>query len=375
MLRYVLFLLVALLTVGLGQSLQAQGESPYTTESFPPVRVAANVSDCLVTVESIGLPFAGFSILNPYQRTISQIGGTGFIITSDGYILASPGVVKDTKILKVTHQGKEYDATVEATDEFYDLALLKIDATGLPTVEWGNSDLVQRGLPVVVMGSPAGLEETMTYGFITNIRDFRIVGPRGYDGMLVLKGFVTDAALHSGVEAGPVFNPDSECIAVVARKVVSGGQQNIGYLIPSNLVRGISDQLISSGKVCHPWLGIFPYALYDRALALYMGIPINEIDPETGQLYDVVGVLVNAVAETSPAAEAGIVRGDLILRVDGKLIRTTEDLEAAILTKGCGEEISLVIVRNYELKYITLEIGNKQEDYGNIYVLGRQVSI
>ena len=106
-----------------------------------------------------------------------------------------------------------------------------------------------------------------------------------------------------------------------------------------------------------------------------MGIPINEIDPETGEMYDVVGVLVSKVAETSPAAEAAIVRGDLIIRADGILLRTIKDLETLILNKGCGEEVDLTIIRNFELKYVTIEIGDKQEDYGNIYTMGREISL
>jgi serine protease Do len=368
-------LLLVLLVVLTGHVTLAQDdEGSLIREEFPPVQIARDGGDCLVTIESTGLAFAGFSTLNVFQQTVTEQGGTGFIVRSDGYILTSPSVVEDSEILKVVHQGVEYDATVEVVDKYYNLALLRIDATGLPTVNWGDSDLMRRGDPVVVMGAPAGLEETLTYGFLTNIRDFRIAGPRGYDGMLVLNGFVIDAALHSGVETGPVYNRDSEMIAIVARKG-GGGIENIGYCLPSNVVRGIVDQMINDGSVCHPWLGIFPYQLYTRQLALYMGIPINEIDPETAEEYDVVGVLVEVVADTSPAAEAGIVRGDLILKADGVLLRTIKDLEGLILGKHCGDTVDLVIVRNYELLFVTVTIGNKQEDYGNIYTAYNKASI
>jgi serine protease Do len=262
-------------------------------------------------------------------------------------------------------------------DEYYDLALLRIDATGLPAPKLGNSDLVLRGDPIVVMGAPAGLERTMTYGFITNIRDFRISGPRGYDGMLVLDGFVVDAATHTGMETGPIFNSYGELVAVVSRKGVGrgGAIENISYCIPVNLLTHVANQMIDVGKVCHPWLGIFPYIYYTRSLALYMGIPINEIDPETAEAYDVVGILVEMVADTSPAAEAGIVRGDLILRADEILLRTVKDLEEIILNKQCDETITLTIIRNFDIKLIDITIGNKQEDYGNIYFAYGRVSI
>lgn len=375
--RYIPFLLAAFLLALPGNILLAQDDYEATTlirEEFPPVLVAEVGKDCLVTIESVGLPFAGFSILDPFQRTISEFGGTGVIIHPDGYIITAPDNVRDAEILKVVHQGTEYEATVEMIDEYYDLALLRIDATGLPSVNWGNSDTVQRGEPVVVMGAPAGLEETLTYGFVSNIRDFRIVGPRGYDGMLVLDGFVIDAALHSGVQTGPVYNRFGECIGFVSRKS-RGGEEDIGYIVPSNVIHHVIDQMINDGAVCHPWLGIFIHYDYNRTLALYMGIPINEIDPETGEEYDVVGILVSGVAEGSPAAGAGIQRGDLILRADGQLMRTAKDLEEIILRKECGAEVDLVIVRSQELRYVTIEIGDKQEDYGNIYVFGRDVSL
>ncbi|MFH1676424.1 MAG: S1C family serine protease, partial [bacterium] len=353
----------------------------FNRENFPPVKVAENATDCLVTIESISLPYAGYSVLNIYQRTIVEGGGTGLIVGSDGYILTLPEFVRDVKYLNVKHKGKEYKATVEVIDDYYDLALLKVDAK-LPAVKWGDSDKVERGIPVVVMGAPSGLDRTMTYGFVTNVRDFRIMGPRGIDGMLILNGFVVDAALHAGMYPGPVYNSDGLAIAIAARKAERSYRppEDIGYVIPSNLIKKIVDQMIKHGKVCHPWLGVFLYYEYDRALALYMGIPVNEVDPETGQEYDVVGVLVDAVAPNSPAALVGITRGDLILRADGILLRTIKDLETIILRKECGDRCELTIMRGGELNYVTVEIGDKQkeleEEYGNIYYMsGKGVSI
>jgi len=373
--RYIHFLIMAMLVLLPGNMLLAQdGAVTLDREDFPPVQVARVGGECLVTIESVGLPFAGYSLLSPFQRTITEFTGTGVIVSPDGYIITAPENVRDAEFLKVTYNGVEYDATVEKIDEYYDLALIRIDASGLPSVNWGDSDLVQRGEPVVVMGAPEGLERTLTYGFVTNIRDFRVVGPRGYDGMLILSGFVIDAALHSGVQTGPVYNRNGECIGIVSRKS-GGGEENIGYVLPSNLVSGVVDQLITVGQVCHPWLGIFPYLPYNRTLAVYMGIPIDEVDPETGEMYDVVGILVDGVAAGSPAAMAGIVRGDLLLRANDKLLRTVKDLEITILNTGCGEEVNLVIIRNFELRYVPVEIADKPVEYENIYLVGRDLSI
>ncbi|HDS30763.1 MAG TPA: PDZ domain-containing protein, partial [Firmicutes bacterium] len=369
--RFIQTLLLAALVFTPVNSLVAQesGDQAFTfnREEFPPVIVGQLASDCLVTIQSVRLAFAGFSMLDPYNRTISEVGGSGFIVHPDGYILTTPDMAGTAKSLTIEYKGVEYEASVEVVDGYYNLALLKIDKTGLPAIKWGDSNTAERGMPVVVLGAPAGLERTLTYGFLTNIRDFRVTGPRGFDGMLIKDGFVIDAALHGDALTNPVFNSKAELVGIVGHR--DPGAQNIGYVMPSNLVKSIVDQMIKDGKVCHPWLGIFAYPYYTRTLALYMGIPIDEIDPETGQKYDVVGVLVDFIAQGSPAAAAGIVRGDLILRADGELIRTIGDLETKILNKGCGEEMSLVIIRNYQLRYINIQIGDKQEDYGNIYAI------
>ncbi len=351
----------------------------FVREKFPPVEVYRNVENSLVSIESVSLPYAGVSVFSPFQRTISRTGGTGFIITKDGYMLTYPQTVEDAEIVNVTIEGKTYKASVEATDDFYQLALLKVwwpepsepgyadypPRRDFTPVKWGDSSAVERGSPVIVMGDPVDLEDTMTYGFCSNIRDMRMVGPNGWDGILVLDAIVIDASINPGNFGGPVFSDAGEVIGIVNRKTY-GGVQNINYALPSNKMLDVANQLIEDGKVFHPWFGVFPYTLYDKTLAVYLGIPIDEINPETGKPYEVVGVMVDDVAATSPAAKIGLNRGDLILRIDGKLLETVKDLEEAITLMTPGQRFTVTVIRNNEIYNKKTVIADKEPFYANI---------
>jgi len=354
-------------------------------EMFPPVKIYPAVKDSLASIESVALPYAGVSMLTPFQRTISRVGGTGFIITADGYILTYPQTVEDAEIVNVTIEREKYKATVEAKDDFYQIALLKVwwPAPNEPgyedypkkrefkPIKWGDSNNVLRGDPVIVMGDPVDLEDTMTYGFCSNIRDIRMIGPHGWDGILVLDAIVIDASINPGNFGGPIFSKDGEVIGVVNRKT-SGGVQDINYALPSNKVLDVTNQLIEDGKVFHPWFGIFPYAGYDKTLAVYLGIPIDEINPDTGKPYEVVGVMVEEVAATSPASQIGIQRGDLLLRIDGVLIEDVKSLETAVTKMVPGQRFSVTIIRNNEVYNKQARVADKETFYANI---SRNVSI
>jgi serine protease Do len=379
-----IILSVILMTFVLASPAPAQ-EAPegytaeFVREMFPPVTIYENVTDSLVSIESVSLPFAGVSMLSPFQRTISRVGGTGFIITSDGYIITYPQTVEEAEIVNVTIEGEVYKASVESKDEYYQVALLKVwwpepnepgyedypEKREFKPVVWGDSDSVERGDPVIVMGDPVDLENTMTYGFCSNIRDMRMVGPNGWDGILIIDAIVIDASINPGNFGGPVFNDEGEVIGIVNRKT-TGGVQNINYALPSNKMLDVANQLIEDGKVFHPWFGVFPYARYDKVLAVYMGIPIDEINPDTGEPYELVGVMVDGVAATSPAAQIGLQRGDLLLRIDGELLETVKDLEEAIMQMEPAQRFSVTVIRNNEVYNKQCRIADKEVWYANI---------
>lgn len=322
---------------------------------FPTEVVGPAARDSLATIEAVGLPFSGASTASPFQRTVRKIGGSGFVVSAEGHVITSPFTVRDAKLVNVTISGKTYEAKIVAEDEFYELSLLKIDdpeARGVrfKPVQWGNSDEMIVGRPVVVMGSPATLDKTMTYGFVTNIRDIRLRGAGGLStGVLVPDALEIDAAIVPSNYGGPVFNERAEVIAVVNRWTGrETGQQNLNYSVPSNVIKPIVDQLIASGRAFHPWLGLEPYFTYNqsKSFAIYVGVPIRKPNPATGEAYGIVGYFVNSVSVLSPAAEAGIARGDLILKYNGELLKDTKDLEVRILKLKRGESFTLTLVRN-----------------------------
>ena len=376
-------LLLAIMMVGLVFSTAPANAKDVTTdfvrEDFPPIQVYQDVKDSLVSIESISLPYAGVSVLSPFQRTISHVGGTGFLISEDGYILTYPQTIENAEIVTVTIEGEEYRATLESEDEYYQLTLLKVwwpepndplyeeypKYRTFKAIDWADSYSVERGDPVIVMGDPVGLEDTMTYGYCSNIRDMRMVGPNGWDGILIIDAIVIDASINPGNFGGPVFNNDGQVIGIVNRRFGSG-RENINYCLPSNKMLDVVNQLIESGKVFHPWFGIFPYRYYDKELAVYIGIPIDEINPDTGKPYELVGILVEDVAATSPAAKIGLREGDLLLRIDGVLIETIKTLEEAIMSMQPDQVFKITIIRSGEIYYKQVRIVDKEAFYANI---------
>lgn len=331
---------------------------------FPTEVVGPLARPSMATIEAVGLPYSGASLASPFQRTVRKIGGTGFVLTPDGYILTSPHTVQDAEFLKVTIEGETYEAKHIADDEFYEVSLIKIDdpkARGVrfQPVRWGNSDQMPVGSPVVVVGSPVSLDKTLTYGFVTNIRDVRLRGAGGLStGVLVPDGIEIDAAIVPSNYGGPVFNAQAEVIGIVNRRSTAGRQQNLNYTIPSNIIKPIVDQMLARGRAFHPWFGVEPYIPYanSKNLAIYLGVPLREINPETNEPYGIVGVLVGAVAVASPAAEAGLARGDLLLKFDGRMIKDTKALEVAVLGLRENQSFTLTLVRNGQVisKRITI---------------------
>lgn len=376
----ILFILMMAIIAGIASPVSAKEASKeFVRDEFPPVMVYEKVKDSMVSIESVSLPYAGVSSLNVFQKTITRTGGTGFLVTSDGYIMSYPQTVEDTEIVTVTIEGEEYRATVEAEDEYYQVTLLKVwwpdpgdplyddypPRRDFTPITWADSASVQRGDPIIVLGDPVGLDDTMTYGYCSNIRDIRMVGPNGWDGILIVDAIVVDASINPGNYGGPVFNNNGHVIGVVNRK--SGGDvQNISYSLPSNKIQDVVNQLIENGKVFHPWFGIFPYTSYDKKLAVYIGIPIDEINPDTGEPYELIGVLVEDIAVTSPAAKIGLRTGDLILRVDGDLIEDIKDLEERIMEMQPDQIFKLTIIRSNEIFYKQVRIQDKEAFYANI---------
>jgi serine protease Do len=373
MLRIYRFFLLALISTAIITiSLPAfsQVDPAQIRSDFPSISVFEKVKDSMVSITSVELPYSGYGRYSAYTKTILTSGGTGFIVTEDGYVLTYLGTVEESEIVKVTIGEDEYEADVVATDDFFDIALIKIDdpdAEGIEftPIQWGDSDDILRGDPVVVVGDPAGgIDKTLTYGFVTNFRDLRLAGPHNFDGVLISDAIEIDASITRGNYGGPVFNRNGEVIAVVNR--LSAGKEDMNYTVPSNLMKDLFDQLYERGEIFHPWFGVFPYNNLDKRLSVYLGIPLREINPDTDEPFGIVGVLIDDVAATSPAARSGIRKGDLILEINGILLKTQKQLEKLILAMEEDETFAITIVRNGEVFYKRIRVSERATDYANL---------
>jgi serine protease Do len=254
--------------------------------------------------------------------------GTGFIVSQDGYILTNEHVVGDAQQIRVRlSDRREYDAELVGADTTTDIALIKINSdTPLPAVPLGDSDKLEVGDWVVAIGSPLGLDHTVTAG-IVSAKERRAINPGGrispYDDFIQ-----TDASINPGNSGGPLLNTRGEVVGI--NSAVSTQGQGIGFAIPINMAKTILPQLNSTGQVDRSWLGI----------------SIGEVPPDAVKAYglaDTKGALVADVVPGGPAEKAGLSRREVILAFDGKLIDRAEDLPWLASTAGVGKRVEVLV--------------------------------
>ncbi|MDY6904905.1 MAG: DegQ family serine endoprotease [Thermodesulfobacteriota bacterium] len=268
--------------------------------------------------------------------------GSGFVIDEKGYIVTNNHVVKDAdQIVVKLKNGDEFDAEVVGTDPKTDIALLKIDGEGdLPSLKLGDSDNIRVGDWVVAIGSPFGLEQTVTAGIVS--AKGRVIGAGPYDDFIQ-----TDASINPGNSGGPLLNMKGEVVGINTAIVASG--QGIGFAIPANLAKNIIGQLQSEGKVTRGWLGV--------------GIqPVSKEIAEYYNLEDGKGALVTEVFPGDPADNAGIKPQDIILEVDGKKVEDSHDLSATIADIPVGEKVTIKALRDGKHKTFHVEIAKRDDE-------------
>jgi Do/DeqQ family serine protease len=261
-------------------------------------------------------------------------GGSGVIVNKEGYILTNYHVIEDSEKVKVRlNDGREFTATVKGQDSRTDLAVLHIKAENLPIATLGNSDKLEVGEWAIAIGSPFGLEHTVTVGVIS------AKGRSGF-GTGTYEDFVqTDASINPGNSGGPLININGEVIGINAMIIQPG--TGIGFAIPINMAKQILNDLIKTGKVVRPWLGI----------------SVQDLTPEIAEHFKVKekeGVLVGQVYPDTGAEKAGLVPGDIIKSVDDKPIKNVGELVKEIQKKKVGEKVKLNIIR--EGKPLTIEV-------------------
>ncbi len=275
----------------------------------------------------------------PPQEFKSNSLGSGFIISGDGYILTNAHVVNeaDEVIVKLSDK-REFKAKIIGADRRTDVALLKIDATGLPKVTVGDPGKLKVGEWVAAIGSPFGLENTMTAG---------IVSAKGR--ALPQENFVpfiqTDVAINPGNSGGPLFNLKGEVVGINSQIYSrSGGSMGLSFAIPIDVAIDVSMQLKLSGKITRGWLGI----------------AIQEITKDLADSFGMKntnGALIAGVEKSSPAEKGGLEPGDVILKFDGKSIETSSDLPRAVGSTKPGKKAAVEVLRKGAIKGLNVTVG------------------
>jgi serine protease Do len=282
-----------------------------------------------------GVPGQG----GPQQEYRSQSLGSGFIISSDGYILTNAHVIRNAaEVVVKLNDKREFTAKIIGADARTDVALLKIEASGLPKVTTGNPDLLKVGEWVVAIGSPFGLESTLTAG---------VVSAKGR--ALPQENFVpfiqTDVAINPGNSGGPLFNLKGEVVGINSQIYSrTGGYMGLSFAIPIDVAMDISNQLRATGKVTRGWLGI----------------GIQEINKELAESFGMKntnGALVSNVEKGSPAEKGGLEMGDVILKFDGKAVVTSADLPRIVGATKPGKQVPVEILRKGTNKNLTIVLG------------------
>ena len=286
----------------------------------------------------------------PQPMPDPQTTGSGIVITANGYILTNHHVAGDAEKLTVTFSdNREYDAELVGSDPRTDIAVIKIDATGLKPATIGKSDAVEIGEWVLAVGAPLNLKSTVTAGIVSAVgRDINIINdPRG----LSIEDFIqTDAAINPGNSGGALVNLNGEVIGVNTA-IATSNRSFIGYgfAVPIDLAKKVMDDIIAHGKVKRG----------------YIGIGLGSVDAGTAEAFGLdrpKGVLINSVLSNTPAAKANLKEGDIVLSVDGQPVNRPNHLQSLVARKHPGDTITLAIRRNTKDLTIRVTLGERLPD-------------
>ena len=299
---------------------------------------AANPSVVEITARGVSeSPEQGFPFEQQQQQApTQQAQGSGFVYDAEGHVVTNHHVVANGTSFEVRFSdGSTYDAELVGSDPSTDLAVLKVDAPAdvLAPLALGSSDAVEIGDGVVAIGSPYGLEETITNGIVSAL-DRTIESTNGYS----IPGTIqTDAAINHGNSGGPLLDARGRVIGVNSQiESESGGNTGIGFAIPSNTVRSVADQIVAGDPVEHAYLGV-------------------SLDDST----EPQGARVGAVTDGSPAAEARLQAGDVVTSFEGGEIEGATDLTSAVSAQQPGNEVKLTYVRTGDERTVRVTLGTR----------------
>jgi serine protease Do len=285
----------------------------------------------------------------PQQRQIEHGIGSGVIISPDGYIVTNNHVVNGAMEVRVTlHDRRSFPAKVIGTDKLTDLAVVKIDATDLPTIGWGDSSKLVPGQSVMAIGSPFGyFRFTVTRGIVSAVdrQNPYSNDPRKPGGFIQ-----TDAAINPGNSGGPLVNAHGELVGINTFLISeNGGFSGAGFAIPTKTVHPVVDALIKNGVVHHG----------------YLGVGLNDVTPDNAKFFNLTGntgALIASVTPDSPASRAGIRQGDVVTGVNGQPVLSGSDLQVVVAEDAPGTKIQLDVERNGHPEKIDLTVGEYHKD-------------
>nr|WP_237741519.1 HhoA/HhoB/HtrA family serine endopeptidase [Anabaena sp. PCC 7108] len=322
------------------------------------VKVVQNVGGAVVRIDStrtitsqapeaFGDPFFPFfsDRVPQTRKRVERGSGSGFIINSSGQILTNAHVVDGTDRVTVTlKDGRTFNGNVLGEDPVTDVAMIQIDANNLPTLALGNSDILQPGEPVIAIGNPLGLNNTVTSG---------IISATGRSGSEIgvsdkrVDYLQTDAAINPGNSGGPLLNARGEVIGM--NTAIIQGAQGLGFAIPINTVQKISQQLVTKGRAEHPYLGVEMVTLtpeIKERITRRFGARVKIPDQ---------GILLSRIVANSPAAVGGLKPGDVIKSINNQPVNKVEEVQKLVENSTIGDSLQIQIERNGQPTQVTVK--------------------
>ena len=322
-------------------SASASGSS-LTTE-----QVADLVSPSVVVITTEQVVYSQWSWYG--QSQVESGAGSGVIISSDGYILTCAHVVSGASNITVSIGDKDYPATLVGEDTTSDIAVVKVDATGLTPATVGDSDNLKVGESVMAVGNPLGeLGGTVTSGIVSALN--RSVSIQGSSSVNTMSLIQMDASVSPGNSGGGLFNMNGELVGIVNAKSSDSDAEGLGFAIPVNDAVKVAQELLENGYVTgRPYLGISYYAVTDAQTAAQLGV-------------NAYGVYIVEVVKGGPADKAGLQAGDRIVSMDGSEVATQSDLGTLMQDHKAGDTIEITVARGGQMQTVTVTLGEKGAD-------------
>ena len=311
------------------------------TEESAVINVAAQAGTAVVEIKT--------TVSSPDQFVQQEEHGigSGFIVQSDGYIVTNNHVVENAKQLQVIlrDQGKPYDARVIGTSPDDDVAVIKIEAQGLPTLSWGDSNALKVGQLAIAIGSPLGQQNSVTKGVISAVhRSIQIPDPSTGNTEDILNAIQTDAQINPGNSGGPLLNSAGQVIGINFALEQAQAGPGLGFALDGNTARDIANQLITTGHVNRPYLGVTYESLDETAAAA------NSL---------VVGALVTNLTAGSPADKGGVRIRDVITKVNDQAIDDQHPLRDVLRQFAPGTRVSITVYRNGRSQTLPVTLGTQ----------------